>query len=164
MMVGTDRNMAMASSRMTYKERLMLESFPRQKPRNLVIGEEINRGAYGIVLKGIFGDRPVAVKKIHKVFLEEARSEQEMTKVIEGFRKDADILSSIRNSHIVECHGAFYDKEQREPLIVMELMSMDLRTFIKHNKGLPKSNQLQICLQIALGVHFLHHLTPPLTH
>ena len=156
--------MASASSRITHKERLMLQSFPLQKPQNLVIGEEINRGAYGLVLKGTLGDLPVAVKKIHKLLLGEARSEQEMKKVIEGFKKEADMLSSIRNSHIVECLGAFYDREQREPIIVMELMSTDLRTFIENNKGLRTSNQIQICLQIVLGVHFLHHLTPPLAH
>ena len=42
----------------------------------------------------------MAVKKIHRLLLGEARSEQEVKTVIEGFKKEADMLLSIRNSHI----------------------------------------------------------------
>ena len=53
----------MATSRVAYKEKLLLESF-QPKPSDLLIGEEINCGAYGVVHKGVFEDCPVAVKKI----------------------------------------------------------------------------------------------------
>ena len=156
----------MASSQMTYKERLLLESF-HPKPQDLRLGEEINRGAYGVVHKGVLGDRPVAVKKIHKFMCNEDRSNDELKRAITGFKKEADMLETVQHPHVVKSLGAFYDPKTREPILVMELMATDLRTFLKDNKGpgsLKVSKQVNICFQIALGLQYLHHLSPPLAH
>ena len=156
----------MASSQMTYKERLLLESF-HPKPQDLLLGEEINRGAYGVVHKGVLGDRPVAVKKIHKIMFDEDRSNDELKRAITGFKKEADMLETVQHPHVVKSFGAFYDPKTREPLLVMELMATDLRRFLKENEGremLKVSKQVKICFQIALGLQYLHHLSPSLAH
>ena len=156
----------MASSRMTYKENLLQESF-RPKPPDLLLNEEINRGAYGVVHRGVFGDRPVAVKKMHELLFDEDRSKEEIKCKIIEFKKEADMLETVQHPHVVKSLGAFYDPKTREPILVMELMAMDLRTFLKKNKGprtLKVTKQVSICFQIALGLQYLHHLSPPLAH
>ena len=151
---------------MEYKERLLLKYF-HPKPPDLLLGEELNRGAYGVVNRGVFGDRPVAVKKIHKLLFDEAKSNEEIEKVITDFKNEADKLTAIRHPHVVQSFGAFYDPKVREPILVMEVMAMDLRTFIEKIKGnlrFKVAQQLLICFQITLGLQYLHHLSPPLAH
>ena len=155
--------MAVARSRIGSEGKILLQPLS-PRPLNLTIGEEIGRGAYSVVYKGLLDDRSVAVKTMHSLVPDRVSADDDVEGLDKKCKRMGPVLTSIGHSHIVESLGAFYDKEQREPIIVMELMSTDLRTFINENKGLPISKQLQICLQIALGVHFLHHSTPPLVH
>jgi serine/threonine protein kinase len=151
---------------MAYKEKLLLELF-RQKPSHLLLGEELGRGAHGVVHIGKYEDRLFAVKKIHKLLFDEDRSMDEIKRIITDFKNEADILAVIRHPHVVRSFGAFYDPEKREPLLMMELMDMDLRKYVENSEHRPTLNvakQLIICLQIALGLQYLHHLSPPLAH
>ena len=153
----------MAISRMSRKEKLLLELY-KPSPSSLVIGKEIDRGAYGVVLDGTFEGRRVAIKKVHKILTEAADTDEEVEKLIRDFKKETDMMKSIRHTHVVEAIGAFYDPKTREPILVMEKMAKNLRKYLGENKGLKELKQIHICLQIALGVQFLHHLTPPLAH
>ena len=54
-------------------------TFPN-KPQNLMIRSELNRGALGIVYNGDLEGRPVAVKRIHELLPQ---------KVFESFPEDA---------------------------------------------------------------------------
>ena len=131
---------------------------------NLVVGDEINRGAYGVVYKGRLRGEPVAVKKIHEQHQTEAK-EEDLCRLFEGLLEEGNMLASINHPHIVRGFGAFFDEDLQQPVIVMELMLVDLRTYLENNQGsLKMSKQIQICQQIALGVQFLHHLSPPIAH
>ena len=131
---------------------------------NLVFGDEINRGAYGVVFKGRLRGEPVAVKKIHEV-LQTGATAEALCGLFGGLVEEGKMLAKIDHPHIVRGLGAFFDEDSQQPVIVMELMLVDLRTYIENNQGsLKKSKQIEICLQIALGVQFLHHLSPPVAH
>ena len=154
----------MTASVNAYKETLLLELFP-PKPSNLLFDKEISRGAYGVVFQGQFGDRPVAVKKLHQLLFEGALGQDEMRTMLIEFKKEADMLARVRHAYVVESLGAFFDKDTGEPVLVMELMAIDLRSLLSTSKGTLKvAKQFQICLQIALGLQYLHHLSPPLAH
>ena len=142
----------------------MLELY-RPKPSSLIVGKEINRGAYGAVLGGTFEGRRVAIKKMHKFILDTADTDEEIERLVRDFKRETDTLLSIRHPHVVQAFGAFYDPLSWEPILVMELMANNLREYLEKNKGnLKLSKQIHICLQIALGLQFLHHLNPPLAH
>ena len=131
---------------------------------NLVVGDEINRGAYGVVYKGRLHGEPVAVKKTHEQHQTAATAEA-LCRLFGGLLEEGNMLASINHPHIVRGFGAFFDEDSQQPVIVMELMLVDLRTYIENNQGsLKMSKQIPICLQIALGVQFLHHLSPPIAH
>jgi serine/threonine protein kinase len=157
--------MALASSHMSRKEKKLLELFQKRPSCLTIDNEEINHGAYGVVVKGSYDKRPVAIKKIHKTLLEAAITNEEIDRLIKSFKEEADMLRSINHPHVVTYFGAFYDPVTREPILVMELMSMNLREYLKKKKGALKTpKQIHICLQIALGLQFFHHMTPPLAH
>ena len=135
------------------------------KPPFLKIGKEINRGAYGTVYEGEIKGRPVAVKKIHRI-LQEASHNEGTIDLFDNFKKECILLEKAEHDHVVQFHGAYYDEESREPLLVMERMHENLLEYVSKNRKerISLSRQLQICLEIVKGVHFLHSLVPPVIH
>ena len=73
--------------------------FPN-KPRNLTIGDELNRGAWGVVYNGDLEGRPVAVKRIHELLHQEG-GEEEGRKLFENFREECKKLQSLSHPHVV---------------------------------------------------------------
>ena len=135
------------------------------KPPFLKIGKEMNRGAYGTVYEGEIKGRPVAVKKIHRILQEASHNEGTMD-LFHNFKKECSFLEKAEHIHVVQFHGAFYDEESHEPLLVMERMHENLSEHLSKNRKerISLSRQLQICLEIVKGVHFLHSLVPPVIH
>ena len=74
-------------------------TFP-DRPRNLKIGDELNRGAWGAVYNGELEGRPVAVKRIHEL-LHQGRSEEERRKVFGDFREECKKLQALSHPHVV---------------------------------------------------------------
>jgi serine/threonine protein kinase len=125
---------------------------------------EISRGAYGVVFRGRFNDQSVAVKQIHSLLLDDA-TDHDLQELLKGFLEEGRLLSSINHPHLVQGFGVYYDEKRWQPVILMELMITDLRTYLANNEGCLKLDlQTRICMQIALGVQFLHHLNPPFAH
>ena len=136
------------------------------KPPFLKIRKEINRGSYGTVHEGELDGRPVAVKKLHKI-LQEASHNERTTVLFDNFKKECSLLAKAYHVHVVQFHGAYYDEESNEPMLVMEKMYENLSEYLRKNREemrLNLSRQLQICLEIVCGVHFLHSLVPPVIH
>ena len=134
------------------------------KPPFLKMGMEINRGAYGTVYEGELHGRPVAVKKLHRILQEASRNEGTIA-LFDNFRKECRLLETAKHEHVVQFHGAYYDEETHEPILVMERMHENLGEYLNNNhKRLSLTRQLQICLEIVKGVNFLHSLDPPVIH
>ena len=74
-------------------------TFP-DKPRNLKIGDELNRGAWGAVYCGDLEGRSVAVKRVHEL-LHQGGGEKERRKLFEDFREECKKLQSLSHPHVV---------------------------------------------------------------
>ena len=152
----------MASSRQSV---VNTAQFFRPKPPSLKFKAEICRGAYGSVHLGELDGRPVAVKRIHRLLLEAARGQGDFEQVMTDFKRECQLLERLDHPHVVDFRGAFYDETTDEPLLVMERMRENLREFLERNRNdLSQQRQLQICLEIARGLRFLHTHTPPIVH
>ena len=138
----------------------------RPKPPSLEIGKELSRGAYGAVHSGRLDGKDVAVKRIHGLLLEAARGQGDLATMLLNFRRECDLLERMDHTHVVKFKGAFYDGTTDEPILVMELMSENLRQYLERNRSqLSRQKQLAICVDIASGLHFLHTRTPhPIVH
>ena len=106
----------------------------------------------------------MAVKKIHGI-LQEASHNEGTIDVFDNFKKECSLLEKAEHDHVIQSYGAYYDQESHEPLLVMERMHENLLEYLSKNQGkLSISRQLQVCLEIVKGVHFLHSLVPPVIH
>ena len=74
-------------------------TFP-DKPRNLKIGAELNRGAWGAVYNGELEGRPVAVKTIHEL-LRQGGVDKERIKLFEDFRGECKKLQALSHPHAI---------------------------------------------------------------
>ena len=137
---------------------------PRTAPEALKLGDEISRGAYGVVYRGTLGTRPVAIKKIHQLLLDCAKERsEELASTEESFNGECELMEAIKHANVVEFIGVF--KQDGSTVLVMELMHQTLEEFLEKNRGaLPLWKQVRICLKIALGLMFLHHHDPQILH
>lgn len=135
------------------------------KPPSLIVGTEINRGAYGAVRCGQLDSKPVAIKRIHQLLLEAANEQGDFNKMLSDFQSECQLLERMKHPHVVAFKGAFYDDTNEEPLLVMELMSENLQQYLQRKQGqLSRQEQLQICIEIVNALCFLHECTPPIMH
>ena len=80
-------------------QKLVTTAFPNIPP-DLKIGDELNRGAWGVVYNGDLGGRSVAVKRIHDL-LQQGVGEEELRKLLDDFREECKRLQTLRHPHIV---------------------------------------------------------------
>lgn len=148
---------------MAFSDRVKEKTLFQVSPSSLTIDEEeVVRGTYGSTMKGTYERRPVIIQKIrNRAFVSLFSFEDWLV----SFAKKAEMLKSINHPHIITYFGAFYHADMQEPILVMELMSMNLREYLEKNRGVLKiPKQIHLFLQIALGLQFLHHMTPPVVH
>ena len=134
------------------------------RPDALTVGDEISRGAYGVVYRGTLGRRPVAIKKIHQLLLDYAKERrEELEGILKRFRDECELMEAAKHSNVVEFIGVF--NQDGSALLVMELMHQTLEEFLENNRGtLPLRKQVHICLKIVLGLLFLHEHNPQILH
>ena len=132
----------------------------------LKVGNEIGRGSYGAVHKGVYEGKPVAVKKIHRILLDYARDDPEaFQRISSEFERECELLKTLVFSNVVQFVGVFKLGEER--LLAMELLHESLANALERKKGSGGLTEVEtrgICLDIARGLKFLHGKNPPLVH
>lgn len=124
--------------------------------------QEIGRGAFGKVYKGVLSDgRAIAVKKLRKeLMLNEGFRNGERE-----FRTEMDIIGGRHHKNLVKLYGFCHEGSQR--LLVYEYMpngSLDSVLF-NSTKELDWDLRLQIVKGIARGILYLHEeCTSPILH
>jgi hypothetical protein len=104
-------------------------------------------GAFGIVYKGKWAGRPVAIKQLLNGGL--GQKEQE------AFRQEAAIMGGLRHPHIVVLCGAAMDEPPY--CLVMDLMDQSLYELISNPQNeIPWSERYRIGAEIGSGLHYLH--------
>ena len=134
---------------------------------SIVFGKEIGRGAYGTVHQGTYQKKLVAIKKIHRLLLEQARYQRaDFDHVQQEFTKECELLALLSHPHIVQFIGVFTVKEER--VLVMELLHETLRDYLGRKKEggqvLPVREAVRISREIVAGLSYLHSFKPPLVH
>ncbi|CAL9030324.1 unnamed protein product [Prunus brigantina] len=81
---------------------------------------------------------------------------------LEPLNSEISTLLSLSHPHVLQYLCGFYDEEKKECFLVMELMSKDLRCYMKENRGARRQVLfsipvvVDIMLQIARGMEYLH--------
>ena len=123
----------------------------------VVIEDPIDSGATGLISRGEFRGQKVAVKQIHRFILSK-------THVMDEFKREIKIMASIQHPNLVRFIGAVFDENaQTSPLILLELLQMNLR-FGYENHNIEGDKALSIFCDVAYGLHYLHEHQEPIIH
>ena len=136
-------------------------------------GNKIGTGAYGSVEEvTICG----AAKKIHKIFQDPSEIPQdEIHRASTQFVKECQLMSTLRHPNIVQFLGVCEFLGSRLPALVMERMLTSLHDLLAPDTqpppGMPTplsffkiSLKCSVLHNVASGLDYLHHQTPPIIH
>ena len=119
----------------------------------IILGEEIGRGAWAMVYKATFRGNSVAAKQLHSCIVSSE------TKAL--FQREMEIALSCRHQNIVTFLGATLDDDS--PMILMELMDFNLRSAYQQG-GVTYGKTLKVAHEIATALQFLHTRPNPVIH
>lgn len=132
---------------------------PRTGPKNaaaainygeLKLGEEIGKGAYGRVVKALYGDRAVACKVMSLDMKDEKEQEQ--------LRREIQLQFTAKHPHIVEMIGISKDPD-RNLVIVLELVEGpgDLLALLKNAAvTIDWPTRVRMARELSSAVAFMH--------
>ena len=131
----------------------------------VTLGPEIGRGTYAVVHRAVWNHTKVAAKKIHPYILNKPEAKK--------YTEEWKILSELDHPNIVKYLTVVLPekppKSRDESIIIItELLDQDLKTFIKRST-LAKAkvsfhNTVNIMLDVAKGLKYLHELPRPIVH
>ena len=113
----------------------------------------LGTGGWGVVKEGKFRGCKVAVKQIHELILSPHNRRL--------FMREMNIASRCRHPCLLQFIGATND--DGIPLFVTELMDTSLRDLLD-KKPLPKADVVNIALDVARALNYLHLNRPPIIH
>jgi serine/threonine protein kinase len=118
----------------------------------------LGSGGFGAVYKGMYRGEEVAIKKLHPM-------DGMITQLqMEEFKKEVANLQALRHERLVRFIGAAFVKPSL--CLVLEFMANGSLYDLLHQRRQQLTNvqRLNMALQIAEGVGFLHGRTPPFVH
>ncbi|KYQ89266.1 LISK family protein kinase [Tieghemostelium lacteum] len=125
---------------------------------DLVLGNQIGSGSYGVVYRGTYFNTDVAIKKIHP-----GEHQKELQKYL---KREVAVLKNIQHPNIVQFIGVYYEpvnhitnflKSNSTWIVTEYIAGGDLHERIKNlSKPLPLSLVIKLSLDIALAMAYLH--------
>ncbi|KAL5225145.1 hypothetical protein ABZP36_011784 [Zizania latifolia] len=123
---------------------------------DLAIGEQIGQGSCGTVYHALWYGSDVAVK----VFSKQEYSEE----VIQTFRQEVSLMKKLRHPNILLFMGAV-TSPQRLCIVTEFLPRGSLFGLLqRNNTKLDWRRRVHMALDIARGMNYLHHSSPPIIH
>ena len=119
-------------------------------------------GSYGKVYKAKCDNLLCAAKLIHETLFDPTAQQlivpqREHRLPVKRFEQECEFLSTIRYPNIVQYLAIYQDPDTGLPALLMELMDDSLTHFLESSPQLiPYHIQINICLDIALALSFLH--------
>jgi len=151
-----------------------LSAVQRQEPRPLVIrtpeiefwkvsSNEIQvfehkilgRGAWGYVAEGRFRGKQVAVKRVYHEILE--------PHTVDRIHREISTMAQVRHPNLVLFIAAVLD-DKVDPMIITEILTVDLRTAYRQNKLETNTLKLRIFQDVACALNYLHLHREPIIH
>ncbi|CAH8388002.1 unnamed protein product [Eruca vesicaria subsp. sativa] len=123
---------------------------------DLTIGEQIGQGSCGTVYHGLWFGSDVAVK----VFSKQEYSEE----IITSFRQEVSLMKRLRHPNVLLFMGAV-TSPQRLCIVTEFLPRGSLFRLLQRNTSkLDWRRRIHMASDIARGMNYLHHCSPPIIH
>lgn len=123
-------------------------------------GRKLGHGSYGTVFEVIYNGKKCAGKEIHEILLEQG----DYSYTLQHFAEECRILSHLHHRNIVQFYGVYFKKKAKVPMLVMELLTVDLTSYIEKHGILPEDKCYSILHDVACGLQYLHNQSPPIIH
>jgi len=129
------------------------------------LNDKLGQGAYGTVFTVKYDSIVCAAKKIHPILIENVQREEKQ-RIKNKFIQACLCCSSVQHPNIVQFLGVYYPLDQSDfPVMVMELMSTNLTSFVENNKSkITFWKKIPILYNVSLGLNFLHSHKPQILH
>ena len=130
-------------------------------PRSDVeIDSEIGVGGWGSISKGTFRGQAIAVKRLHPSIVSKDN--------VSRLRREVHLMAHVRHPNLLLFIAAVFDEKidrQHPPLIILELLDIDLRRAYEDDRVSSKeSDLLPIFRDVACALNYLHCLREPIIH
>ena len=117
--------------------------------------ESLGSGSYGGVCKAKCDGLLCAAKIMHPTLFD--LHDPGTASYLRKFQEECHLLSLARHPNVVQYLATYYDPDTRLPVLLMELCDESLTAFLERSPGpLSYHVQLNICLDIALALVYLH--------
>ena len=117
--------------------------------------ESLGSGSYGGVCKAKCDGLLCAAKIMHPTLFD--LRDPGTASYLHKFQEECHLLSLARHPNVVQYLATYYDPDTQLPVLLMELCDESLTTFLERSPGpLSYHVQLNICLDIALALVYLH--------
>ena len=126
--------------------------------------KELGHGAFGKVFTVNYLGTRYAAKEILPHLLDKS-SPEEKKKIQDNFMRECHRSSLACHPNIVQFIGVYYKEESDLPIMVMELLDMELTSFIEKNQSkIAVKTKLSILHDVSLGLSYLHGSRPAIIH
>ena len=135
----------------------------------ILTDDVLGTGSYGVVYRAVYHGTQVAAKKLHGIFFEGV-SPAEFKGILLSWQQELKLMNSLRHPNIVQFYGVYNSRDPSSPrlsgdsYIVSELMVKSLQA---RNSEQPRLNFRQIvdiAMDIASGLCYLHNRDHPIMH
>ena len=128
---------------------------------------EKGRGSYGAVYEVRLNGVPCIAKRLHDILVgrgqEEPVSKEGKSNILQRFREECVLLSSLRHPNIVQMLGIHNGgSDEADISLIMEYMHMDLEHCMKTYPDIPLPYKTSILRDVAYGLAYLHSI--PIIH
>lgn len=122
------------------------------------VKDELGHGLYGETFVVAQSGVSYLTKKIHVSIF----SKDEFRN---NFTKDCLLMSQLRHPHLAQFLGVqFDDSLASPPLLISELYPLSLYSCLQKYPEMPAHSKFAVLLETAVGVDYLHGLSPPVVH
>ena len=128
----------------------------------------LGTGAYGCVIEFTINGALCAGKKIHATLL--GGQDGELNVVEEKFKKECELLASLRHPNVVQYLGLAFLPGASLPCLLMERLYCSLddylekRGSIDYQPNIPFPLKRSILLDVSSALAYLHNHDPPVIH
>ena len=126
-------------------------------------GKEVGHGSYAVVKELEFRGLKCVGKKIHDILFNSA-TPNEQAALLERFAAECELLGGLHHPCIVQFLGVCFEQGSPLPVLVMEYLHTTLSACLEKYGVLPKEISYGVLRDVALGLRYLHELSPPIVH
>lgn len=139
------------------------------KDVEICFDKHLGTGSYGVVYVATYHGCKVAAKRLHSIFFEDV-SPREYQGILQSWKNELKLMSSLRHPNIVQFYGVFNSDDTSSLLltgnsyIITELLVKSLQARNLENPRLTVRNVIDIAMDIATGLCYLHNRPNPIMH